>query len=100
MSVSASPEMTRKRSSPSNGSASFTAPAVPSGVSSTTYAIETPMLGAVAEVVFDLVGEIVQGRDDLGDAVAPQQVDDVMHHRLVGDRRERLGQTRGQRTQP
>ena len=77
--------------------ANFTAPAVPSGVSSTTYAIEHADLRTVAEIVLDFVGEIVQGRDDVGDAVAAQQIDDVLHHRLVGDRRQRLGAARRQR---
>ena len=42
MSVSASPEMTRNVSPASSLSAILTAPAVPSGVSSTTYSIVTP----------------------------------------------------------
>ena len=57
-------------------------------------------LGAVVEVRFDLVGQVVQRGDDLGDAVASQKSDDVFHHRLAGNRRERLRTARGQRPQP
>jgi len=53
---------------------------------------------AVAEITLDFVGEIMQGGDDLGDAVTAQQIDDVLHHGLVRDGRERLGPARCQRT--
>ena len=55
---------------------------------------------AVAEVRLDLVGEIVQRRDDLVEAVPLQQLDDQLHHRLAGNGRERFGSARGQRTKP
>ena len=42
-------------------------------------------LGAAVEIRFDLVGEIVQRGDDFGDAMRPQQVDDVLHDRFPGN---------------
>ena len=51
-------------------------------------------VAAVAEVTLDFVGEVVQRGDDVFHAVPPQQVDDVLHHRFVGDGRERLGTAR------
>ena len=63
-----------------------TDPAVPSGVSSVAYDDVHAELGAVAEVVADGVGHERDGHDDLVDAVAPQQVDDVLHHRPVDQR--------------
>ena len=54
---------------------------------------------AVPEPRLDLVGEIVEGSDDLGEAVPPQQIDDVLHDRLAGDGRERFRAPRCQRTQ-
>jgi hypothetical protein len=47
-------------------------------------------LGAVAEVVPDVVGEERHGDDDLVEAVLLQQADDVLHHRPVGDGHHRL----------
>ena len=42
--------------------------------------------GPVAEVPFDLVGEVIEGDDDVGDAVALEQLNGVLHARLVEDR--------------
>ena len=57
-------------------------------------------LAAVAEVVADGVGEEGHRDDDVGDAVAPQQRHDVLHHRAAHQRQHRLGQVRGLRAQP
>jgi hypothetical protein len=57
------------------------------------------VLDAVAEVVADRVGEVVQVGDDPLDALATQQVDDVAHHRAVEDRHHRLGDLERQRAQ-
>ncbi len=53
----------------------------------------------VAEIGLDLVGHVVQRGDDLVDAVAAQEVDDVVHDRLAGDRRQRFRSRRRQRSQ-
>jgi hypothetical protein len=45
----------------------------------------------IAEIAFDLVGEIVQRGHDFREAVSAEQIDDVLHDRLVRDRSERLG---------
>ena len=47
-------------------------------------------LGAVAEVVADLVGEERDGDDDVVETVVREQPHDVAHHRHVGDRQHRL----------
>ena len=57
-------------------------------------------LGAVAEVGADVVGQEGDGDHDLVEAVALQQLDDVLHHRPVGQRQHRLRGVRRQRTQP
>ena len=46
-----------------------------------------PESGPVAKITFDLVGEVMQRRDDFGDAVVPEQIDDMLHHGLVDHRR-------------
>ena len=56
-------------------------------------------LGAVAEVGADVVGQEGDGDDDLVEAVLLQQLDDVLHHRPVGQRQHRLGGVRGERPQ-
>ena len=58
-----------------------------------------PELAAVPEVGADRVGEIGDGYDNLVDAMLAQQVDDVFHHRPVGQRNHRLGQVGGQGAQ-
>nr|WP_254126975.1 hypothetical protein [Aquihabitans sp. G128] len=57
-------------------------------------------LGAVAEVGADLVGEERHRDHDLVDPVLLEQVDDVLHHRPVGQREHGLRAVRGERTQP
>ena len=54
---------------------------------------------AVAEVRPDVVGHEGDRDHDLVEAVTAQEVDDVFHHRLVGQRHHRLGQVRGERAQ-
>ncbi len=56
-------------------------------------------LGAVAEVAADGIGQEGDGDHDVGDAVAPQQRDDVLHHRPADQRQHRLGQVRRLRSQ-
>ena len=57
-------------------------------------------VGAVAEVVADLVGEERHGHHDVVVAVLREQVDDVLHHRLVDQRHHRLRGVAGERAQP
>jgi hypothetical protein len=59
-----------------------------------------PEVGAVAEVVADLVGEERHRDDDLVEPVLRQQPDDVLHHGLVHQRHHRLGGVAGERAQP
>ena len=54
-------------------------------------------LRAVAEVGADLVRVVVQVGGDLGDAVAAQQVQQVLHHRPVEDGHHGLGGEPGER---
>ena len=56
-------------------------------------------VGAVTEVVADLVGEERHGDDDVVEAVLREQVDDVLHHRLVGQRHHRFRRVAGERAQ-
>jgi hypothetical protein len=49
-------------------------------------------LGTVAEVAADGVGEEGDRHHDVGDAVPPQQRDDVLHHRPSDQRQHGLGQ--------
>ena len=56
-------------------------------------------LGAVAEVGADVVGQVGDGDHDVVEAVPLQQLDDVLHHRLVGQREHRFRGVRGQGTQ-
>ena len=56
-------------------------------------------LAAVAEVVADGLGQEREGDDDVVDAVPLEQLDDVLHARLVGDRHHRLGLVAGERPQ-
>ena len=57
-------------------------------------------LGPVAEVGADGVGHEGHGDHDVLEAVGPQQVDDVLHHRDVGHGEHRLGLVGGERPQP
>ena len=59
-----------------------------------------PEVGAVAEIVADLVGEERDRHDDLVETVQREQRDDVLHHRLVGQRHHRLRRVARERTQP
>ena len=68
-----------------------TEPAVPSGLLLGGVDHPHAELGAVAEVGADGVGHEGDGDDDLVEAVPAQQVDDVLHHRPVGQRQHRLG---------
>ena len=56
-------------------------------------------LGAVAEVVADLVGEERDRDDDVVEAVVGEQPHDVPHHRHVRDREHRLRLVAGERAQ-
>ena len=56
-------------------------------------------LRAIAEVRDDLVGEVVEGHDDGLDAVPLEQLDDVLHHRLVAQPYHGLGSVEGERAQ-
>jgi hypothetical protein len=51
-------------------------------------------------VILDLVSEIVQIDHDLGKTVLPQELDDVLHHRAIYDRDQRLGQISREGVQP
>ena len=53
-------------------------------------------LGAVPEVGADVVGHEGDGDDEVVEAVLLQQVDDVFHHRSVGQRHHGLLLTRRQ----
>jgi len=55
---------------------------------------------AVAEVVLDHVGEVLQRNHDLGDAVPFQEQQDVLHHRAIDDGDHRLGPAYRQGPQP
>ncbi len=57
-------------------------------------------LGAVAEVGADRVGHEGHRHHDLVDAVALEQVDDVLHHRPVDQRQHGLRRVRRERAQP
>ena len=59
-----------------------------------------PKLGAVAEVALDQLREPVQVGDRLGEAMAGEQTDDVLHHRPVEHRHHRLRHRVGDRAQP
>ena len=56
-------------------------------------------VGAVAEVVADLVGEERHRDHDVVEAVQREQRDDVLHHRLVHERDHRLGLVARERSQ-
>ena len=56
-------------------------------------------LAAVAEVGLDVIGQERNRDHDLVEAVPGEQIDDVLHHRPVGDRQHRLGGVRRERTQ-
>ena len=49
------------------------------------------VVAAVSEVLTDRVWHERQGHDDVCDAVAAEQIDDVFHHRAIGDGEERFG---------
>ncbi len=57
-------------------------------------------LGAVAEVVADVVREERDRHDDVVEAVLGEQPDDVLHHRRVRDRHHRLRLVARQRAEP
>ncbi len=59
-----------------------------------------PELGTVTEVVADAGPEVLQGDDHLGDAMAPQQPEHVLHAGPPDHRDQRLGTSTGERTQP
>ena len=98
-SVNASPEITTNGASFNSGSAIFDGACGPERRIFDDVRHVDAEIAAVAEVAFDLVGEVVERRDDLGDAVTAEQIDDMLHHRLVGHRRERFRTARGQRSQ-
>ena len=58
-----------------------------------------PEVGAVAEVVADLVGEVRDRDHDVVETVAGQQGDDVLEHRPVDERHHRFGLVARQRAQ-
>ena len=93
MSVSASPEITRKGSSPKNSAQARTPP----GGAEQLGLVAVGQ--AIAEVLPDRVREVVQVGDHLVEAVAVEQVEDVLHHRAVEHRHHRLGDLVGQRAQ-
>src|SRR5215212_7882204 len=53
----------------------------------------------IAEMILDDIGEVLDGDDDLGDAVDLQQLDDVRHHLAVDDRHHWFGTVYCQRAQ-
>ena len=55
---------------------------------------------AVSEVVTDLVGEVRDRDDNIVEAVAREQRDDVLHHRTVHERHHRLGLIAREWTEP
>ena len=57
-------------------------------------------VGAVAEVVADHRGQELDGRNDVRDAMLPEQFDDVFHQRPVGNGKHRLRHVAGERAQP
>jgi hypothetical protein len=58
-----------------------------------------PQARAVPEVLLDLLGQIGDVGDDIGEPVPGQQLGDVLHHRPVEDGRHRLRHPQGQRAQ-
>ena len=98
MSVRTSPEMTRKRVVELVGRVAHRTGGAERRVLGRVPHGDTEV-GAVAEVVADLVGEERDGHHDLVEAVQREQVDDVLHHRLVGQGHHRLGRVAGERTQ-
>ncbi len=58
-----------------------------------------PELGSVAEVGPDGVGLEADGDHDVVEPVLLEQIDDVLHHRAVGDGHHGLGLVGGERTQ-
>src|SRR5579859_5495201 len=48
-------------------------------------------LASVAEVVFDGARHVLDGDDDIADAVRFEEVEDVLHHRAPDDGHHRLG---------
>ena len=59
-----------------------------------------PQFGAVPEPLGDHLGHILQGDADIGKAVALEQADDVLHHRLAEERDHGLGPVQGEGSQP
>ena len=59
-----------------------------------------PERRAVAEVVADPIAEVGEVGDHLAEAVPARELEDVLHHRPVDDRRERLRDLEGERPQP
>src|SRR2546421_2313703 len=55
---------------------------------------------AIAEVALNLIAEIVDIDHDLVETVFAQQLDDVLHHRAIYDRHQRLRQIPGQGIEP
>ena len=56
-------------------------------------------LGAVSKAIADLLAEVGERHDDLGDPVIPEEPEDVLEHRGADHGNERLWQTAGQRAQ-
>ena len=54
---------------------------------------------AVAEIVTDRIGEVMEVRDDFVRPVPLEEVEDVRHHGPVEDGHHRLGDLVGERTQ-
>ena len=57
-------------------------------------------VGAVPEVISDHARQELHRGHDLGDAVAPGQGEDVLHHRLADDGQHRLGLVARERAKP
>ena len=96
-SQSASPEMTRNVSS-SRPAASRTEPAVPSGDSSTEYAMSMPSASPSPKYERIACGRNATVTITSSKPWSLQQLDDVLHARLADDRHHRLRLVRGQRT--
>ena len=59
-----------------------------------------PSWRAIAEIVLDGAGHVLDGDDDIGDAVLLEQVQDVLHHRRPTMGTIGLGRDDGERAQP
>ena len=96
-SVSASPEMITKARRTATARPASRCPRCP-GVSPRPCSASGRQTRTRLKIGLNLVGQVVKRGDDVGEARADQQLDDVLHDRLVDDGR-RLGTVTGEGTQ-